>query len=92
MERDRAPQPQPALLASKASRALHLHDLGFFSLQRSVHLGDVLVGQLLHSGLGAARIVLGQAVVLLGLLDGAVRVAADVAQGDARLLGRVTAL
>src|SRR6185312_8067593 len=62
-------------------------DFLFLVRERVVDLLDVAVGQLLHLVRLLAMLVLRDLVVLLGLLERFHAVAADVAHGDAALLG-----
>ncbi len=70
---------------------LDLHDLGFLALEGLVDLGDVRVGRLLDLALGAPDLVLRGLAFLAEPLELVVRVAADVADRDAGLLGVVLA-
>ena len=62
----------------RPAEPLDFHHFGFLLLEGLVHLGHVLVGELLHLRLAAALVVLGKAVFLDGALDGAVGIAAGV--------------
>src|SRR5215212_3718435 len=73
-------------VAREVRGTLDLHQLRFLVLAGFVHLGDVLVSQLLELIVGAAHLVLGDLVRLLQAAQFVVAVAADVAHGDAPLL------
>src|SRR3989337_1809155 len=62
-------------------------DLGFLAGKGLVDFLDDLVGQVLHLGRERVVLVLAHLVVLLGPLEMLHAVAADIAHGDARLLG-----
>src|SRR3972149_7500788 len=66
---------------------LDLHVFGFLAGKGLVNLLDDLVGQVLHLGRERVVLVLAHLVVLLGPLEMLHAVAADIAHGDARLLG-----
>src|SRR5215831_16969378 len=64
-----------------------LHDIGFLAGKGLVDLFDDLVGQVLHLGRKRMVLVLAHLVILLSLLQMFHAVAADIAHGDASLLG-----
>src|SRR5215469_5006936 len=67
----------------------HLHDLFLLGGQQRFDIGNVLVGELLHLGLGAPLVILRHELLLEHLLDVVHDIAAHVAHGDARVLGVV---
>src|SRR5688500_4469215 len=73
----------------KEAAASDFHDLCFFSLQELVDLVRVLVGELLDAILGAVLLVDAHLARTDELLQVMHDVAADVADGDAPLLGEV---
>src|SRR5207247_724336 len=62
-----------------------LEEFRFFRLPVFIDFGDVPVGDLLETRLGAALFVVGDSLVVLGLAQVIEGVAADVAHGDARI-------
>src|SRR5690606_4032095 len=73
--------PRPRLFAK---------DFLFLGLRRRVDIGNSRIGELLHLGLRALALVLAHLTLLLVGLEIVHAVAADVAGGDARLLGILT--
>src|SRR5947209_1428274 len=67
----------------------NLHDLGFLVLEKVVDLLRVLVGELLDALLGTTLLVRADVAGVDELLQVLHRVAADLAHGDAVLLGEV---
>src|SRR5690606_35012835 len=78
----------PGVLRLKTPRpgGSNLHQLVFFLGEQLVDFGDILVGELLHRFLPAALVVLGDFLVLDGVLEVLVSVTAKVADCD---LGRL---
>src|SRR5215208_5701305 len=74
------------LPAGEVRGTLDLHQLRFLILAGLVHLGDVLVGQLLELIVGAPHFILRHLVRLLQAAQLVVAVATNVAHGDAALL------
>src|SRR5260221_14137522 len=66
---------------------LHLQQFGFLVLEQLLNLADVSVGQILELALGAAHVVLAGLAVLHQLVQRVLGVTADVANGDAAVLG-----
>src|SRR5579862_6988763 len=73
-------------IRERSFRRSDLHDLGFFVLQQIVDLPDVLVGELLHSRLRRALVVVADVAVPHALLEMLDRVAPHVSNGDPSLL------
>src|SRR5689334_12685410 len=87
LEIARRTEVEPRPRSEARSPALKLHDFFFFGLRDVLDLSDVLVGQLLDLLLTVFALVLGDLLVLLGVLDHVHRVATGRAHADARLLG-----
>jgi hypothetical protein len=66
-------------------RPLDLHDLLFFRDQELLDIGDVFVRELLHFGFRSPLVVLRNQLFLQGFFDVVHDIAADVADGHARI-------
>src|SRR3954465_13747732 len=76
----------PPAISAQPKWPLDLHDVGLFTLQEVLDLGHVFVGELLHTRLGGAFLVVADLPVLDQLLEVPQDVATDVPDGDATLL------
>src|SRR5438034_9853758 len=65
----------------------YFHDFALFAAGQGVDFLDLGLGDLLQAPRGALRLVLRHLALLLHLLDAVELIAADVADGDPRLLG-----
>src|SRR3546814_2377958 len=82
------PLPVPGRIAMTSATPIDLaQDFLFLCTRGFVDVGDHRIGQLLHFGLGALALVLADFLLVLVLLQRVHAVAADVADGDARLFG-----
>src|SRR5437773_6089637 len=86
-------ESRPAGEAGRPMRGNHLgflsyfHHFALFAAGQGVDFLDLGLGDLLQAPRGALRLVLRHLALLLHLLDAVELVAADVADGDPRLLG-----